>query len=92
MEKVLTSEERRCIDELLKKHRPEPGEEKAEEQKETTIMSKKGTKIIVKSEIAGPSSKPFKERAPKRFEEASRREYELIGTDMEMEYEKNQHS
>ena len=51
-----------------------------------TVTSKKGTKIIVKSEVAGLSSKPFKERAPKKFEEA-RREYELIGTDMETEYE-----
>ena len=87
MEKVFTSEERRQIDELLKKHRPKPGEEKAEGQKETTVMSEKGTKIIVKSEVAGPSTKPFKERTPEKFEEASRREYELIGTDIETEYE-----
>ena len=46
MEKILTPEERRWIDELLKKHRPKPGEEKAEGQKEMTVMSKKGTKSL----------------------------------------------
>ena len=87
MERVFTSEERKHIDELLKKHRPEPGEENGEGQKETTVTSKKGTKIIIKSEVTGPSTKQFKERTPEKIEEASKREYELIGTDMETEYE-----
>ena len=87
MKKVLTPEERRCIDELLKKHRPKLTEEKVEGQKEMTVMSEKGMKIIIKSEVAGLSTKPFKERTPEKFEEASRREYELIGTNMETEYE-----
>ena len=87
MKKVLTPEERTCIDELLKKHRPKPTEEKVQGQKEMAVMSEKGTKIIIKSEAAGLSTKPFKERTPEKFEEASRREYELIGTNMETEYE-----
>ena len=87
MKKVLTSEERRCINELLKKHRPKPTEEKVEGQKEMTVTSEKGMEIIIKSEVAGLSTKPFKKRTPEKFEEASRREYELIGTDMETEYE-----
>ena len=86
MEQVFTPDERKCIDKLLKKHRPLSEEGKTKEQKETIVMSQKGTKIIVKSEIAGPSPKPFKERTPKKLEEASKREYELVGTDMETEY------
>ena len=36
----------------------------------------------------GPPTKQFKERTPEESgEEASKREYELIGTDMETEYE-----
>ena len=50
-------------------------------------MSEKGTKIVIKSEAAGPSTKLFKERTLEKFEEASRREYELTGTGMETEYE-----
>ena len=71
MEQVFTPDERKCIDKLLKKHRPLSEEGKTKEQKETIVMSQKGTKIIVKSEIAGPSPKPFKERTPKKLEEAS---------------------
>ena len=87
MKKVLTPEERRHIDELLKKHRPKLTEEKVEGQKEMRVMSEKGMKIIIKSEASGPSTKLFKERTSEKFEEASRSEYELIGTDMETEYE-----
>ena len=87
MKKVLTTEERRHIDELLKRHRPKLTEEKVEGQKEMTVTCEKGMKTIIKSDVAGPSTKPFKERTPEKFEEASRREYELIGTDMETEYE-----
>ena len=87
MEKILTQEEKRWIDELLNKHRPHPEERKTESQKETTVMSKKGTKIVVKSEIAGTSSKSFKDRPMEKIEEASIREYEVIGTDIEPEYD-----
>ena len=88
MEKILTPEEKRWIDKLLKKHRPHPEERKTESQKETTVMSEKGTKIVVKSEIVGMSSKSFKDRPMEKIEEASKREYEVIGTDIEPEYDK----
>ena len=87
MEKILTPEEKRQIDELLKKHRPQPEEKKAESQKETTLTSEKGAKIVVKSKIVGTSSKSFKDRPMERMEEASKREYKVIGTDIEPEYD-----
>ena len=74
MEKILTPEEKRRIDKLLKKHRPHP-EEKKTGQKETTVMSEKGMKIVVKSEVAGMSSKSFKDRPMEKIEETSKREY-----------------
>ena len=72
---------------MLKKHRPQPREEKIEEQKEMMMTSQKGTKIVVKSEIVGTSSKSFKDRPMEKTEEASRREYEVIGMDIEPEYD-----
>ena len=87
MEKILTQEERRQIDKLLKKHRPHPGERKTESQKETIVMSEKGVKIVVKSEIVGMPSKSFKDRPMEKMEEASKREYKVIGTDIEPEYD-----
>ena len=50
-------------------------------------MSKKGTKIVIKSEIAGMSSKSFQDRPMEKMEEASKREYEVVGTDIEPEYD-----
>ena len=87
MEKFLTPEEKKQIDKLLKKHRPQPREEEMEQQKEMTVTSEKGTKIVVKSEIVGTSLKPFKDRPIEKTEEASKREYKLVGTNMETEYE-----
>ena len=87
MEKILTPEGKRWVDELLKKHRLWPEEKKTESQKETTVTSEKGTKIVVKSEIVGTSSKSFKDRPMEKIEEASKREYEVIGTDTEPEYD-----
>ena len=58
-----------------------------EEQKETIVTSEKGTKIVIKSEIAGTSSKSFKDRPIEKIEEASKREYKVIGTDIEVEYD-----
>ena len=87
MEKILTPEEKKQIDELLKKHRPQPEEKMTQGQKETTVTSKKGTKIVVKSEIVGTSSKSFKDRPIEKIEEASKREYKVIGTDIEPEYD-----
>ena len=80
-------DEKKQIDELLKKHRPQSREEKIEEQKEMMVTSQKGTKIIVKSEIVGTSSKPFKDRPIEKTEEALKREYKVIGTDIEPEYD-----
>ena len=71
----------------MKKHRPQPEEKMTEGQKETTVTSEKGTKIVVKNEIAGTSSRSFKDRPIEKIEEASKREYEVTGTDMEPEYD-----
>ena len=68
-------------------HRPQPEEKKTEGQKETTVMSEKGMKIVVKSEVVGMSSKSFKDRSMEKIERASEREYEVIGTDIEPEYD-----
>ena len=87
METILTPEEKRWIDKFLKKHRPLPEEKKTESQKETTVTSKKRTKIVVKSEIVGTSSKSFKDRPMEKIEEASKRVYKVIGTDIEPEYD-----
>ena len=51
------------------------------------VTSQKRLKIVVKSEAAETSSKPFKERPIEKTEEASKRYYKLVGTDMETEYE-----
>ena len=51
------------------------------------VLSEKGKKIGIKTEVASSSMKPF-ERQPVEYEEkASRRKYEVIGTDIETEYE-----
>ena len=49
-------------------------------------MSKKGMKIVVKSEVVGMSSKSFQDRPMEKIE-ASRREYKVTGTDIEPEYD-----
>ena len=72
---------------MLKKHRPHPEQRKTGSQKETIVISEKGTKIVVKSEIVGMSSKSFKDRHMEKIEEASKREYEVTGTDIEPEYD-----
>ena len=84
MEKILTPEEKSQIDKLLKKHNQKKGREG---QKEATVTSKKGTKIVVKSEIVGTSSRSFKDRPIEKIEEASKREYKVTGTDIEPEYD-----
>ena len=66
-----------------KKHQPreEPKE------KEMVIFSEKGREISIQTEAALSSMKPFEDRPVEHEEEASKRKYEVIGTDMEMEYE-----
>ena len=83
MEKVLSKEERERIDALLEKHHPK-GEKK---EKETTVISKKGKKVTIKTEATSSSTRPFKEWPIEYAEEASTRKYEVVGTDIEMEYE-----
>ena len=52
-----------------------------------TVLSEKGKKITIKSEIATSSKEPFEERPIEMIEEASKRKFEVIGTDIEPEYE-----
>ena len=51
-----------------------------------TVLSEKGRKITIKIEVASSSMKPFKEQPIEHAEEASKRKYEVIGTDIETEY------
>ena len=51
------------------------------------VLSKKGRKISIKTEAASSSMKPFEKLPVEHEEEASRRKYEVIGTDIETEYE-----
>ena len=50
------------------------------------VLSEKGREISIKTEAASSSMKPFEEQ-PVEYEEASKRKYEVIGTDIETEYE-----
>ena len=50
------------------------------------VLSEKGKEISIKTEAASSSMKPFEERPVEHEEEASRRKYEVIGTDIETEY------
>ena len=83
MEKILGEEEKQRINALLEKHQPR--EETKEE--EMVVLSEKGRKISIKTEVASSSMKPFEEQPVEHEEEASRRKYEVIGTDIETEYE-----
>ena len=51
------------------------------------VFSEKGKEISIKTEAASSSMKPFEERPVEHEEEASKRKYEVIGTDIEIEYE-----
>ena len=68
---------------FLEKHQPR----KEEKEKEMTVLSEKGKKIFIKTEVASSSMKPFKERPLAHVQEASKRKYEVIGMDIETEYE-----
>ena len=52
-----------------------------------TVLSEKGKKIVIKTDVASSSMKPFKEWPIEHVEEASKRKYEVIGMDIETEYE-----
>ena len=85
MERTLSEEKKQRINALLEKDRPR-GEI---QEKEMVIFSEKGKEISIKTEVASSSMKPFEDRPIEYEEEASRRKYEVIGTDIEMEYEEN---
>ena len=71
------------INALLEKHRPR----EEIQEKEMVIFSEKGKEISIKTEVTSSSMKPFEEQPVEHEEEASKRKYEVIGTDIEMEYE-----
>ena len=83
MEKTLSEEEKQRINALLE--RLWPREE--EKEKEMVVLSEKGKKISIKTEVASSSMKPFEEWPVEHEEEASKRKYEVVGTDIETEYE-----
>ena len=83
MEKTLSEEEKQKINALLEKHWPR----EETQEKEMVVLSEKGREISIKTEAASSSMKPFGEQPVEYEEEASKRKYEVIGTDIETEYE-----
>ena len=83
MEKTLSEEEKQRINVLLEKHRPR----EEIQEKEMVVLSEKGREISIKTEAASSSMKPFEEQPVEHEEEASKRKYEVTGTDIETEYE-----
>ena len=83
MEKILSEEEKQRINALLEKHQPR----EETKEKEMVVLSEKRREISIKTEAASSSMKPFKEQPVEYEEEASKRKYEVIGTDIEREYE-----
>ena len=83
MEKILSEEEKQRINVLLEKHCPR----EETKEKEMVVLSEKGRKISIKIEVASSSMKPFEEWLVEHEEEASKGKYEVIGTDIETEYE-----
>ena len=82
MEKILSEEEKQRINALLEKHQPR----EEIKGKEMVVLSEKERDISIKTEAASSSMKPFEKRPVEYEEEASRREYEIIGTNIETEY------
>ena len=83
MEKILSEEEKQRINALLEKHRPR----EEIQEKEMVVLSEKGKEISIKTEAASSSVKSVEDRPIEHEEEASKGKYEVIGTDIEMEYE-----
>ena len=83
MEKILSEEEKQRINALLEKHQPR----EETKEKEMVVLSEKGRMISIKTEVSSSSMKPFEEWPVEHEEEASKRKYEVIGTDIETEYE-----
>ena len=55
MEKILSEEEKQRINALLEKHQPR----EETKEKEMVVLSEKGRKISIKTEVASSSMKPF---------------------------------
>ena len=83
MEKTLSEEEKQKINALLEKHRPREGIQ----EKEMIVLSEKEKEIGIETEVASSSIKPYEDRSIEHKEEASQGKYEVIGTDIETEYE-----
>ena len=83
MEKTLSEEEKQIINALLEKHHPREGIQ----EKEMVVLSEKGKEISIKTEAASSSMKSVEEQLIEHEEESSKGKYEVIGTDIEMEYE-----
>ena len=67
----------------MEKHQPR----EEEKEKEMVVFSEKAKKISIKTEAASSSMKPFEKWPVEHEEEASKRKYEVIGTNIETEYE-----
>ena len=83
MEKTLSEEEKQRINALLEKHRPR----EEIQGKEMVVLSERGIEISIETEVALSSMKPFEDQSIEHEEEASKGKYEIIGTDIETEYE-----
>ena len=83
MERILSEEEKQRINALLEKHWPR----EEEKEKEMVVLSEKGKKISIKTKVALSSMKPFEKWPVEHEEEASKRRYEVIGTNIETGYE-----
>ena len=51
------------------------------------VLSEKGEKISIKTEVALSSMKPFEKQTVEHEEKTSKRKYEVIGMDIKTEYE-----
>ena len=83
MEKILSEEEKQRINALLEKHQPR----EEIQEKEMVVLSEKGKEISIKTEAASSSMKPVEDQSIEHEGEASKGKYEVIGTDIKMEYE-----
>ena len=84
MEKTLSEEEKQRINALLEKHRPR----EEIQEKEMVVLSENGKEISIKTEVAFKFNETMlRINSIEHEEEASKGKYEVIGTDIETEYE-----
>ena len=62
-------------------------QEKKSKKRKCLVLSEKGREISIETEAASSSMEPFEEQPVEYEEEASKRKYEVIGTNIETEYE-----